>query len=76
MDKPLTVKIEELKHNLVNDINNSGLHLYITHSVLKELCDEMHILLTNLTQKENEEYNKKVEFEKQTGDSNDDESQK
>lgn len=74
MDKPLTVKIEELKRNLVNDVNNSGLHIYIAHSILKDLCDEMHILLTNLTQKETEEYNKQVESEKQASDSNDGES--
>lgn len=67
MNKPLTVQIEETKQNLVNVINNSGLHPYILDNILKGLYDEMHILLTNMTKQEVDEYNKAIAEEKGKG---------
>ena len=63
MDKPITVKIEELKQKLVADVNNSGLHLYIVDSVFKELYNEIHVTLANLTKQEVEDYNKAISEE-------------
>ena len=52
--KPITIVIEELKKDIVDDINKSQLHPFIIDSVIKDMYNEIHL-----------SYLKQVEFEKQ-----------
>lgn len=40
MNKPITLKYEELKHGLADLINNSGLPAFVVESILKEFLLE------------------------------------
>lgn len=52
--KPITIVIEELKKDIVDDINKSQLHPFIVDSIMKDIYNEIHL-----------SYLKQVEFEKQ-----------
>lgn len=63
VEKPITMVIEETKNNLINVINQSGLHPFILDSIMKELHNEIHISYLKQAQMEAENYNKSVSKE-------------
>lgn len=62
-EKPITMVIEDTKNNLINVINQSGLHPFILDSIMKELHNEIHISYLKQAQMEAENYNKSVSKE-------------
>lgn len=60
VEKPITMVIEDTKNNLINVINQSGLHPFILDSIMKELHNEIHISYLKQAQMEAENYNKSV----------------
>ena len=63
VEKPITMVIEDAKNNLINVINQSGLHPFILDSIMKELHNEIHISYLKQAQIEAENYNKSVSKE-------------
>ncbi len=63
VEKPITMVIEDTKNNLINVINQSGLHPFILDSIMKELHNEIHISYLKQAQMEAENYNKSVSKE-------------
>lgn len=63
VEKPITMVIEDTKNNLINVINQSGLHPFILDSIMKELHNEIHISYLKQVQIEAENYNKSVSKE-------------
>ena len=60
VEKPITMVIEDTKNNLINVINQSGLHPFILDSIMKELHNEIHISYLKQAQMEDENYNKSI----------------
>lgn len=60
VEKPITMVIEETKNNLVNVINQSGLHPFILDSIMKELYNEIHVSYLKQAQIEADNYNKSI----------------
>lgn len=60
VEKPITMVIEDTKNNLINVINQSGLHPFILDSIMKELHNEIHISYLKQAQMEAENYNKNI----------------
>ena len=60
VEKPITMVIEDTKNNLINVINQSGLHQFILDSIMKELHNEIHISYLKQAQIEAENYNKNI----------------
>lgn len=60
VEKPITMVIEDTKNNLINVINQSGLHPFILDSIMKELHNEIHISYLKQAQIEAENYNKNI----------------
>lgn len=63
VEKPITMVIEDTKNNLINVINQSGLHPFILDSIMKELHNEIHISYLKQAQIEAENYKKSVSKE-------------
>lgn len=63
VEKPITMVIEDTKNNLINVINQSGLHPFILDSIMKELHNEIHISYLKQAQIEAENYNKNISKE-------------
>ena len=63
MEKPITLKIEELKQDVINTINESGLPVFLLDYVLKGLYDELHILNQSQLTQDRESYEKALEEE-------------
>ena len=61
MEKPITLKINELKTNLVNTINEANLPPFLLEPILKELYIEASTLATNQAKKEEDEYYKSLQ---------------
>ena len=59
MEKPLGIRIEELKKQLADVINSSNLHPYILDNILKDIYQEVHMVYQSQLSKELEEYNNK-----------------
>lgn len=61
MNKPIIVVKEELKRDIVNSINNSGLPAFIVEYILRDLLSEASVLAKQQYQKELELYNASLE---------------
>ena len=61
MEKPITLRINELKTNLVNTINEANLPPFLLEQILKELYSEASTLATNQAKKEEYEYYKSLQ---------------
>lgn len=44
MDKPLSVRINEAKQNIVDCINEQHLHVSILEPIVKEIYEQVHML--------------------------------
>lgn len=66
MDKPIMIKAEEFRENLIRSINNSGLHIMIVKYILddiRRIVDEEYRKALN---KEIQEYQSNKVVEQQT----------
>ena len=61
MEKPITLRINELKTNLVNTINEANLPPFLLEQILRELYGEVSTLATNQAKKEKDEYYKSLQ---------------
>ena len=61
MENPITLRINELKTNLVNTINDANLPPFLLEPILKELYSEASTLATNQAKKEEDEYYKSLQ---------------
>ena len=61
MEKPITLRINEIKTNLVNTINEANLPPFLLEPILKELYIEASTLATNQAKKEEGEYYKSLQ---------------
>lgn len=55
-EKPITLKIEDLKQNIAATLNESGLPIFLLDYIIKDLYDEIHILSQNQIIKDKESY--------------------
>lgn len=60
MDKPITLQIAETKQAIIDAINDSKLHPFILHTILKDIYNEMHLLYLNQTEQDKKEYAKSL----------------
>lgn len=60
IQKPITVRREELKRNLIQMINDSGLYAFIVEPILVELVEQAKVAMTAEYQNELNQYNKMV----------------
>lgn len=67
IQKPITVRREELKRNLIQMINDSGLYAFIVEPILVELVEQAKVAMTAEYQNELNEYNKLVADNKDSG---------
>ena len=63
MEKSLTIRIEELKHNIANLINTSNLHPYILDSIIKQMYEEIHSVYMQDINQEFAKYNSAMQAE-------------
>lgn len=59
MNKPMSMVREEFKQDLIDLVNNSGLHLFIVEPILQEILTEVRVTAKNqyeLDKKRYEEY--------------------
>ena len=61
MEKPITLRINELKTNLVNTINEANLPPFLLERILKDLYSEASTIATNQAKKEEYEYYKSLQ---------------
>lgn len=59
MDKPLTLRIEDVKNELVNVINNSNLHPFILYTIVGGIYNEVHMAYVQQVEHEQKEYETK-----------------
>lgn len=69
-NKPLSLKIEEVKMALAETINNSQLHPYILDSIMKDLYNEIHILYMSQSKQEIEQYNTELKEKNEKNEDN------
>lgn len=55
-NKPMSIVISELKEGIVTIINNSGLPLYITEMILKDILSDVTMVSNQIKEKEYQEY--------------------
>lgn len=55
-DKPLSVYIQETKQNLINAINNCGLHVTLIEMIMKDIYSEVKQQADLTHQRELEQY--------------------
>lgn len=67
IQKPITVRREELKRNLIQMINDSGLYAFIVEPILVELVEQAKVAMTAEYQNELNQYNKLVADNKDSG---------
>ena len=60
IQKPITVRREELKRNLIQMINDSGLYAFIVEPILVELVEQAKVAMAAEYQEELNQYNKLV----------------
>lgn len=60
IQKPITVRREELKRNLIEMINDSGLYAFIVEPILIELVEQAKMAMVTEYQNELNQYNKLV----------------
>ena len=63
MEKPITLRIKEFKQELVDLINKSNLHPYIKEGVVKDLHEQLVVVLEKQAQAEEEEYENSLKEE-------------
>lgn len=56
MEKPVSMRIEELRISLINDINSSQLPLFIVEPLMKELTQNVIISARHLAEQERQNY--------------------
>ena len=61
MEKTITLRINEIKTNLVTTINEANLPPFLLEPILKELYSEASTLATNQAKKEEDEYYKSLQ---------------
>lgn len=60
-EKPITLKVEELKENIAILINESELPIFLLDYIIKDLYNEIHILSENQLLKDKQSYAKSQE---------------
>ena len=60
IQKPITLRREELKMNLIQMINDSGLYAFIIEPILVELVEQAKVAMTTEYQSELSQYNKLI----------------
>ncbi len=55
-NKPMSIVISELKEGIVTIVNNSGLPLYITEMILKDILSDVTMVSNQVKEKEYQEY--------------------
>ena len=55
-NKPMSIVISELKEGIVTIVNNSGLPLYITEMILKDILSDVTMISNQVKEKEYQEY--------------------
>ena len=60
IQKPITLRREELKMNLIKMINDSGLYAFIVEPILVELVEQAKVAMTAEYQTELDEYNRMI----------------
>ena len=56
IQKPLSVSIASFKKDMVDIINRSGIPIYITEMVLKEMLNEVSMVSSQVQEKERTQY--------------------
>lgn len=56
IQKPLSLAIVELKKELAYAINNSGIPIYITEMVLKEMLSDVSVISNQIREQEKTQY--------------------
>lgn len=56
IQKPLSVSIASFKKDMVDIINRSGIPIYITEMVLKEMLNEVSVVSSQVQEKERTQY--------------------
>jgi len=56
MEKPLTIRLNELKGNIIKEINNSQMHIVLIKQVLNEVVYIVEQEHQRITKKELEDY--------------------
>lgn len=55
-NKPMSIVISELKEGIVTIVSNSGLPLYITEMILKDILSDVTMVSNQVKEKEYQEY--------------------
>lgn len=55
-DKPMSVILNEVKGSIVNIINQSGLPIYITEMILKDIVNDVSEVSRQVREKEYQDY--------------------
>lgn len=55
-NKPMSIVISELKEGIVTIVNNSGLPLYITEMILKDIVNDVSEVSRQVREKEYQDY--------------------
>ena len=61
IDKPLSLKINDLKRDIVNLLNNSGISIFITETILKDLLFEIQNTIAIQTEKDRISYQRQLD---------------
>lgn len=56
IQKPLSVAIVDLKNDIANAVNNSGIPIYIAEMVLKEMLNEISTISNQIREQEQAQY--------------------
>lgn len=56
IQKPLSVAIVDLKKDIANAVNNSGIPIYITEMVFKEMLNEISTISNQIREQEQAQY--------------------
>lgn len=60
MEKPITMRIDELKNTLIGVINSSELPPFLLEPIIKNLYEEVRVVALQQKQAEKEEYEKSL----------------
>lgn len=68
MNKPLNLRVEEAKEEIVQTINSTGLPPFLVEPIVKDIYNEIVILKQNELQRSRLEYDKGLKEEKNEKD--------
>ena len=68
MNKPITVAYEDLKQEIANLINNSGLPAFMIKPILKDYLNEVDIVIKRQYQLDKSQYEMALSKAKENGD--------